>query len=300
MTTPKVKTMSRGGSRFYINPDTQRKNPGVTSILNMLPKGFLKFWAAKEVATYAVENIGSVVGVAMNDKQAAIDLLKGAPLRITGSAAGIGTDAHDLFERIAKGEDIGRVHPDLQPFVAHFREFLEVCDPDFIFMEETVWSDEVGYAGSFDALATLRGEAGSLSGKTLFFDWKTTRSGVHEEVSLQLAGYRHADYIIRPDGSRVPLPATDGAAVLLVRPEGWQLVPIETGTVTLSEEVVHEATGDVVVPGVTVEVYDYLKALREVFDWEMEVKKHVIGAPAAAGGEFSGKKGSKITKPRAK
>ena len=291
MTTPKVKTLSRGGSRFYINPDTGRKNPGVTSVLNMLPKGFLKFWAAKEVATYAVENLGSVVGVAMNDPQAAVDLLKGAPNRVTKKAADVGTEAHDYFERIAKGETaLGRIHPDLQPFVEHFREFMELCDPEFIFMEETVWSDVLGIAGSFDAMAVLRGEgAGPLRGKVLVMDWKTTRSGVHEEVALQLSAYRGAEFIVRPDGSKVPMPAIDGGAVLHVRPEGWALYPVETGSVAIGTDDDGE--------DITVEVIDYFKALREVFDWDSHVKKVVIGKPITASDAYKAKP-TRINKPK--
>ena len=301
MTTPKVKTISRGGSRYYEDPnDGRRRNPGVTSVLNMLPKTFLKFWAAKVAAEYAVDNLGSVVGMALNDRQAAIDAIKGAPNRFTGKAADVGSEAHDYFEKIAKGEPIGRVHPDLQPFVDHFREFLETCKPEFLFMEETVWSDTLGTAGSFDAMAVLTGEgAGPLRGKALVMDWKTTRSGVHEEVALQLAAYRHADYLVRPDGSRVPMPKIDGGAVLHVRPEGWALYPAETGTVVLSEPVIHEGSGDVVIPGQTVEVIDYFKALREVFDWDQVVKKHVIGKPITASAEYQAKPGPKITKPKA-
>lgn len=286
LTVPKVNTIRRGGSRYYVEPESGRKNPGVTSVLNMLPKDFLKFWAAKVVAEFAVDNIGEIVGIAMKDPGAAIDMLKGAPNRFTRTAADIGTEAHDYFEALAKGETIGRVHPDLAPFVAHFREFIEDCDPEFLFLEETVWSDTLGYAGSFDALGVLHGEAaGPLKGKRIFFDWKTTRSGVHEEVALQLAAYASADSIIRPDGSRVPLPKIEGAAVLLVRPEGWQLVPVNIGTVDLGE-------------GQEVEVIDYFKALREVFDWDGVVKRHVLRPPVAAGGEFVGKKGSKITRPK--
>jgi hypothetical protein len=297
LTTPKVKTISRSGSRFYVNPESGRKNPGVTSVLNMLPKGFLKFWAAKVAAEYAVDNLGSVVGLAMNDRQAAIDAIKGAPNRFTGKAADVGSEAHDYFEKMAKGEPIGRVHPDLAPFVQHFQEFLDLCQPEFLFMEETVWSDDLGTAGSFDAMAVLRGDgAGPLKGKSLVMDWKTTRSGVHEEVALQLAAYRNAEHLVRPDGSRVPMPAIDGAAVLHVRPEGWALYPVETGTVVLAEPVIHEPTGDVVTPGVEVEVIDYFRALREVFDWEQEVKKHVIGKPITASDAYQAKP-TPINKP---
>jgi hypothetical protein len=301
LTTPKVNTINRGGSRFYVNPDSGRKNPGVTSVLNMLPKPFLTFWSSKVVAEYAVENIGEVVGIAMKDPKAAIDLLKGAPRRFTANSADVGSEAHDAFEHIAKGEEV-RITPNLKPFIEHFREFLEVAKPEFVFLEETVWSDEHGFAGSFDALARLTGDGvGDLKGKLLFMDWKTTRSGVHEEVALQLCAYSRATHIIRPDGSRVPLPKADGGAVLWVRPEGWKLVPVETGEVTLSEPVVHEPTGDVVVPGQTVDIFDYFLALREVLDWDSEVKKRVIGKPVAAGGEFkSGEQSGPINKPAAR
>lgn len=287
MTTPKVKTISRGGSRFYVDPETNRKNPGVTSVLEMLPKGFLKFWAAKLAAEYAVDNLGSVVGMALTDPQAAVDAIKGAPTRFTKAAADIGSEAHGYFEALAKGEKVTRVHPDLKPYVDHFSEFLDLCEPEFIFMEETVWSDDLGFAGSFDAMAILRGKAaGSLRDKTLVMDWKTTRSGVHEEVALQLAAYRHGSHLLRPDGTRVPLPKIDGGAVLHVRPEGWALYPVETGEIALAEPVVHDPSGDVVVEGVTVDVIDYFKALREVFDWEKEVKKRVIGKPVIASDEY--------------
>lgn len=302
MTTPKVKTISRGGSRFYVDPESGRKNPGVTSVLNMLPKGFLKFWAAKVAAEYAVDNLGSIVGLAMDNRQAAVDAIKGAPNRFTGNAADVGSEAHDYFERLAKGEPLGRVHPDLQPYVDHFTEFLAVCEPEFLFMEETVWSDDLGIAGSFDAMAVLKGDgAGPLKGKALVMDWKTTRSGVHEEVALQLSAYRHASHLVRPDGSRVPMPSLDGAAVLHVRPEGWALYPVETGTVVISEPVIHEASGDVVVPGVEVEVIDYFKALREVFDWEQTVKKSVIGRPINGSEEYRAKAGgpkTRINRPK--
>lgn len=286
MTDPKVNTIHRGNSRFYVDPETGRKNPGVTSVLNMLPKPFLKAWAAKVVAETAINNISSVVGLAFSDPKGAIDYLKRSPDRFTRGAADMGTEAHDIFEQIAKGNTPRRVHPDMEPFVSHFLEFVELCEPEFILLEETVWSDEHGYAGSFDALATLHGAgAGPLQGKTLFMDWKTTRSGVHEEVALQLSGYRFADYIVRPDGARVPIPETDGAAVLHIRPEGWSLVPAETDMVTIGDN--------------EVSVYAYFLALREVFDWDYEVKKHVIGKPVAGGGEFA-IKAPPINRPRAR
>lgn len=291
MTTPKVNTIKRGDSRFYVDPETGTKNPGVTSVLNMLPKPFLKFWASKVVAEEAVDNLGAVVSIALNDPGAAIDFLKRAPDRFTKKAADVGSAAHDLFEQMAKGETLNtnRIPAELRPFVEHFQDFLDTCEPEFIFTEETVWSDSEGFAGSFDAFMILHGEgAGPLQGKRVWADWKTTRSGVHEEVALQLSAYSRADNLIRPDGSRVPMPKFDGAVVLHVRPEGWALVPVEIGTVDID--------------GQEVDVYEYFLALRNVFDWDTQIKKHVIGKPVAGGGDLmpSGKVRINKPKPRAK
>lgn len=253
MTSPKISTISRSGSRFYIHPETTEKVPGVTSVLGMLPKGFLKYWASKVVAESAVEHLGEIVSIAMRDPQGAIDFLKRAPDRNTGKAANMGTEVHDLYERLAKGEPAGRLHPELKVYADHFDAFVKEFKPEFIFLEETVWSEKHLYAGSFDVLATIDGE-------TVFGDWKTTRSGVHEEVALQLAAYRHADYIVRPDGSRVPMPKADGGFVLHARPEGWSLVPAKCDE----------------------EVFRTFLHLREVFRWENEGKKAVLGTPLNA------------------
>lgn len=240
MTTPKVNTIKRGDTRFYVHPEDGEKVPGVTSILNTLPKPFLKFWAAKAVATAAVDNLPSLVGLVVNgEREGAIDYLKRAPDRDTAQAADTGTAAHDCFERMAKGETLGRVPPHLEPFVRNYAEFLDEFQPEFLFMEETVWSATHNYAGSFDALARIEGEV-------VWIDNKTTRSGVHAEVALQLAAYGHADYILRPDGSRVPLPKGDGAAVVHVRPEGWGFYPIAYGPEIFEEFLVVRRAYDVV------------------------------------------------------
>lgn len=250
MTVPKIRTISRGDSRFYVHPSSGQKAPGVTSVVGMLPKGFLGPWSAKVTAEFAVENLGDIVGIAMRDKAAAVDMLKGAPRRFTSAAADVGTDAHDVFERMAGGEAPGRLHPELKVYADHFAAFLDEFQPEFLHLERTVWSDAVDYSGSFDAIMKIAGE-------TVIADWKTTRSGVHAEVAIQLSAYRHADYIVEPDGSELALPEITGGAVLHVRPEGWQLVPVKCDE----------------------EVFAFFRHLREVFRWDREVKETVLGAP---------------------
>ncbi|MET9959318.1 hypothetical protein ABZ128_09550 [Streptomyces sp. NPDC006326] len=255
-----VSTIQRSGSRFYIDPqDAHVKVPGVTSVVGMLPKDFLTFWAAKQSAEAAVTNWDIVSELCRRDPQGAIDYLKNAHRRTSKAAADLGSTAHDLFERQARGEVIKlrHVHVDVKPHVQWFDQFLQEIQPKFLHMEETVWSDTYGYAGSFDAIAEVDGEV-------VVLDWKTSKS-VYDSVALQLSAYRYADRIIRAsDGESIPMPDLVGGAVLHVRSEGWKLVPVECGP----------------------KVFEAFKALRQVFDWEAEGKKKVVGRPIAAGGEM--------------
>jgi len=273
MTTPKLSTIKRSGSRFYVNPDDHTiKVPGVTSVVGMLPKDFLRYWASKMVAEAAVEELGTLVSMVLRDPSAAVDHLKKAPDRNTRKAADTGTAAHDIFETMSRGKSVGRVHPDLEPFQRHFAEFLDVVQPEYHYMEETVWSDTHQYAGSFDAFATINGEK-------VWIDNKTTRSGIHAEVGLQLAAYRFAESIIRSDGGRIPMPEADGGAVLHVRPEGWKLVPVRCD----------EA------------MFDMFLHLREVFNYERELKPTVISNKIVASGPAdAAPTGPKINKPVAR
>ncbi|MGI5404139.1 hypothetical protein ACQEVG_32755 [Streptomyces sp. CA-135486] len=254
-----VSTIKRGGSRFYINPDDAHiKVPGVTSVVGMLPKDFLTFWAAKESAEAAVTNWDIVSQLVQRDPAGAVDYLKNAHRRKSKSASDLGSAAHDMFERQARGDIINprHVHSDIKPHVRWFDEFLQELQPEFLHLEETVWSDTHLYAGSFDAIARIDGEV-------VVLDWKTSKA-VYDSVALQLSAYRYADRIIRADdGESIDVPEMAGGAVLHVRPEGWSFVPVECGP----------------------KVFEAFKALRQVFDWEADGKKKVVGKPIARGGE---------------
>ena len=53
MTTPKIPTVHKNDSRLYVWDGGE--HPGVTSVVGMLPKPGLMFWAAKKVAEAAIE-----------------------------------------------------------------------------------------------------------------------------------------------------------------------------------------------------------------------------------------------------
>jgi hypothetical protein len=255
-----VSTIKRGGSRFYVDPaDGAVKVPGVTSVDSMLPQQYLMFWAAKEAAEAAVTNWDIVSELIKRDPAGAVDYLKGAHRRKSKAASDLGSAAHDIFERLARGETVNdrHVHMDIKPHARWFRAFLDEVQPEFLYLEETVWSDTHQYAGSFDAIARVDGEI-------VILDWKTSKA-IYDSVALQLSAYRHADRIILADsGESVSLPAITAGGALHVRDKGWALYPVDCGPA----------------------VFEEFLALRRTFDWESTGKKHVIGKPIASGGEL--------------
>lgn len=271
MTAPRISTVQRQGSRFYIHPETRTKAVGVTSVVGMLPKDFLRYWASKVVAETAVDKLGAVVDmVVKGDRSGAIDYLKRAPGRDTSGAADTGDEVHRLVERLASGEKIGRVHPDLDGFVRGYKAFLKRYQPAFHHLEATVWSHRHSYAGSFDALATIHHEDLGPDPVTLIIDNKTTRSGVHAEVAIQLAAYAHADVVLHPDGREEPLPKIDGGAVVWLRPEESNLTPVRIfGALPVSPEEGSEELSP----------FDVFLALRRVHFWDKELSKVVLGNP---------------------
>ncbi|QDQ14311.1 hypothetical protein [Streptomyces spectabilis] len=266
----KISTIQRGGSRFYVNSGTCEKVPGVTTVVNMLPKPFLPRWSANMAAELAIDSLDYLAEMAQRDREGAIKYVAGAAYRYTKSRANIGSMAHDLFERMIRGEGryterdrsggfAVRVHPDLEPYRANFAEFLDSVQPELIRAEDVAWSDTHKYAGSFDALLSIMDDDGTPV--TVITDWKTSKS-TYPDVALQMSAYGFADRLIDADGNSEPMPSIDGAAVLHITPDQWSFKPVRFDA----------------------EVFEHFLTLRRTFDWDRDVYKTVIGKPVASGG----------------
>ena len=265
-----VRFITRDDHKLYIHPQTGDFIPGVTSTIDNLPKPFLKAWGQKLVAQEAVAKRGQFNNLADADPDAAIDWLKKAPNRFTAHAAKVGKISHGFMEELALGNTVSTAgeDPDVIAIIDHFKDYLDTLQPEFILLEEGVYDETHDYAGTFDAIArynrsdlTIRDSFGNeapLIG-VAWQDNKTTRSGVHPEVGLQLAAYRHAEFIIREDGTLIKNKPGDFALVLHVRPEGWELVPVEAGPEELA-------------------VFHHLRAIT---DYTREHSRKIIHAPVA-------------------
>lgn len=256
MTTPKIETVAKWSSRFYVHPDTKEQVPGVTSVIGMAPKDFLRYWAAKMTAETAYDEFGTLASfVASQKRDSAVDWLKGASNRYTKTAADRGTTVHDLVERIALGDRVPPQHPDIQGYLDNFNEFLDVWQPEYHSTEQTVWSSTHGYAGSYDAIVTI-------DGTQLILDVKTGKA-VYPDVALQMTAYARGDFILGSDGSETPIPAIDHGVVLHLHNDKWELVPV----------------------AISDGIFETFLALRKVFDWQKDLSRGVIGKPLRKGEE---------------
>lgn len=173
----------------------------VTTILGTLDKPALIPWAAKETAQAAVNAADSLaIRIAEDGEAETVKWLSGARFRRPRgqrSATELGTAVHAACEEYALTGRRPDVDDEVVPFLDQFDDWLQKFSPSFEATEVTVYSPTWGYAGTLDAVAVI-------DGVRFIVDYKTTRKTTDakgnptapypEQVALQLAAYRHAEY----------------------------------------------------------------------------------------------------------
>lgn len=236
----RVDTVGRYGkpSHHYVDGTGQRL-PGVTTILSEgMPKPALVGWGIKTTAEYAVNHWDELAEAEISER---LSTLKGAPYADRDAAARRGTEVHGLAEQLVSGAEID-VPTELAGHVAAYVRFLDEWDVQPILTESVVYSLRYGYAGSLDLVADFR------DGKRRLCDVKTTRSGVYGETAYQLAAYRFAEKYLDAEGNPQDMLEVDECAVIHVRGDGYDLIPVRTDDRVLKEfrhiAVVAKATKD--------------------------------------------------------
>ena len=198
MTSPKLATTTARG-RLYTHPTTGAQYPSVTTVLGVVGKGdALKHWAAGEVAKYAVKMKETWLAL---DDQAAVDLLKREPLRSLDRAASRGTDVHAIAEAYARTGTLPVWADAIGGYVEALRAFFADHQPIPVFIEQTVFNDKIGYAGSFDMICKMPQFGDDL----VILDYKTSKA-VYPEVAAQLAAYAFGEEMLDDDGKAQPMP----------------------------------------------------------------------------------------------
>lgn len=227
-----LKRVNHGRGHSYVDTDTGLKIPGVTTVAgNGLPKPALLNWAGDATAEYAVDNWDALSKLPLSER---LKKIKGGRYEKRDAAANRGTQVHKLAERLIAGERV--TIPDaLTGYVEACVAFLNDFDLRAVHVEAVVYSETRRHVGTLDIIGDVllpdmpeydyipRRDDGYSRG---LLDWKTSRSGIFGDVALQLAPYRHSEFLILPDGDVIDMPEVDFCAGIHLRPDGYTCVPL--------------------------------------------------------------------------
>jgi hypothetical protein len=200
--------------------------PGNTSIIKIqdsLMGGGLATWGANQ----AIDRI--LAGRPW--KQTSGEKIRSAAIDHVNRAQRIGTLVHEQVATILTG---GRAEPtdETAPYVYAYSAFLAKERPEYLAVEQRVIHAKAAYGGTLDFIARLP----RFPDHIVLGDIKTGKP--KESHRLQLAGYMAAEgfggeidgyhrYWYDDDQPLLPIPKITKAALLYLRPDGYELVPVD-------------------------------------------------------------------------
>lgn len=230
----RIRRIDRGKNHSYQDTDTGQRVPGVTTIIgDGIPKPALINWAADATAEYSIDNWDDLAKLSPSER---LKKMKGGRYEKRDEAANRGTQVHKLAERLIAGERV-TVPDGLVGYVQSCVGFLNDFDVRQVYVEAVVYSESHHHVGTLDLIADVllpdmpeydhiaRQEDGYSRG---LLDWKTSRSGIFGDVALQLAPYRHSEFLICENGEVIDMPEVDFTAGIHLRPDGYSFVPLLT------------------------------------------------------------------------
>jgi hypothetical protein len=219
LTDMPLNALDTAQGRMYTWRDGAQYVSVTTAIGDGVPKPGLARWMAKEVARIAARERKELATIP-NALDVVDRLMDSLGKSRSTAAAELGSKVHATAEAIAKGDATLPVLTEEElPYVERFRDFVAEWSPSYVEAEASVFSRTYGYAGTLDAIV-------EVDGKRCVVDYKTGKS-VWPEVALQLAAYANADFIGRQDGSESPIPKCRHGYVLHLRPEKYELIPVD-------------------------------------------------------------------------
>jgi hypothetical protein len=181
---------------------------GVTTplkIQDVLIGGDLAAWGGRIAANFL---IGPAVGERTVERA----------LQEVSAARDIGSEVHSQIELILRGQPALPTER-TAPYVYAFSAFLAAERPEFLMVEAMVANLEHRYAGTFDFAARIRGGVALV-------DVKTGR--LKKSHTLQLALYAAGEFVgVEGATTRKRIPKFDAHYVLLLTPDGYELVELE-------------------------------------------------------------------------
>lgn len=263
------------------NPDDQRFW-SVTTIIGVLDKPALTYWAADMTARAAIDDQDIWIPMAAKDPGEAHRWLTGArfrkPAGQTRTAAELGTAVHAAIEAYTLTGIRPDIAPDdeVLPYFEQFDRWAQRFQPQYQAAEVTVYDPSYGYAGTCDAFLTVDGVKFIADYKTTRKSWdsKGNATGPYPEVALQLAAYRYAElaavwrprrveqfrrryYLLSPEeqAAAMPVPTVDTGLVIHITPEHCTATVVDCGEQT----------------------HDFFLYAIEIARWTFDHSKQVLG-----------------------
>lgn len=231
-----VEIRNHGGGHSYRRVETGEKVPSVTASKDGgMPKPQLMKWNAEMVAAYAVDHWDELAAMTPMEKYTT---LKKAPYAALNRAGVKGTTVHKLADRLLAGDTV-HVPDGLEGYVRSAAAFIDEFNFQAWYTEAVVHNaDEHDWAGKLDALGTV--ELADLAEYDVYeadadgliptiIDWKTAASGVFGDTAYQMAPYRHARWLVLPDGTEIEMPKVSLTIAVHLTPTGYTPVPLYTG-----------------------------------------------------------------------
>lgn len=221
MSGPANASIVPGKGRQYVwnGPNGPESFPSVTTMIGaVLAKPALPNWAAKMCGEYTRDHIDELAAIHRADPERIVHMVKGAPWVVRDAAADRGTLVHAIAESISLGQ-LPDVPEHTKGYLRAWRQWVDDFGIKFEATEATCYNRTIGYAGTFDGIVT------SPTLGRIIIDYKTGKA-VYDEVALQLAAYRHSEFIGLPDGSEVPMPEVEGAYAVHLMDGTYEMVPV--------------------------------------------------------------------------
>lgn len=181
------------GSRYYSIPGHKTFFPSVTTVLKIINKPALQAWQQKvtlDAVKEALKTRPKHMLDATQEKQWLEDVIStasGHANKLRNEAADLGTRAHAYIDENLMSEKMcGDVSAELKPIIQGFEEWRKQTDLFFVRKDTVVFSSELKYAGSLDALARKISTRGLV-----ILDWKTSNRFSHD-YAYQVAAYAKA------------------------------------------------------------------------------------------------------------
>lgn len=162
-----------------------KKVDGVTSVLQVINKPALMYWAVNQAIGYMKTHLKPGKAYDEIQIQKLLDDAKYIHRHKKDEAANLGSKVHEWLDQHIKGEKpTPFVHDIMRRSCEKFLSWEKDNKVEFIKNERIVYSKQHNYAGTFDFLA-------KINGKLWLGDIKTS-SGIWDEYWFQTAAYRQA------------------------------------------------------------------------------------------------------------